>query len=207
MTHAPREADLVDACNIPAQRPWSHVIKNGHTARIIDVHGRQAVDALIYCAATRRSATRPGHRARQRLALRRLRDAADLQPRRASPPTPAGATTPRRGAARAKATPCAYGEAARYQHACRENFLVELSKHGLTKRDVVANLNFLMNVPIDPSGDFMIVDGLSRGGNFVDVTAALDILLVISNCPQMNNPGNGFDPTPVRVEIRGPGAL
>jgi len=71
----------------------------------------------------------------------------------------------------------------------------------LTKRDIVANLNFFMNVPIDPSGKFTVVDGISVPGNYVDVTADMDVLFVISNCPQVNNPCNGFNPTPVRVVI------
>jgi uncharacterized protein len=95
-----------------------------------------------------------------------------------------------------------FGEPTKYQHACRENFILELSKHGLTKRDIVSNLNFFMNVPIDPSGNFTVVDGISAPGNHVDVTAEIDVLFVISNCPQVNNPCNGFNPTPIRVEIR-----
>jgi urea carboxylase-associated protein 1 len=94
-----------------------------------------------------------------------------------------------------------FGEPTRYQHACRENFILELSKHGLTKRDIVSNLNFFMEVPIEPSGDFTVLDGLSAPGNHVDVTADMDVLFVISNCPQINNPCNGFNPTPIRVEV------
>ena len=45
-----------------------------------------------------------------------------------------------------------FGEHTRYLHSCRENFLLELAKHGLSKRDIVANVNFFMNVPIDPRG-------------------------------------------------------
>jgi uncharacterized protein YcgI (DUF1989 family) len=76
-------------------------------------------------------------------------------------------------------------------HACRENFILEKSKHGLNKRDIVANPNFFMNVPIDPSGAFTVADGISAPGNYVDVTADMDVLFVISNCPQVNNPCNG----------------
>jgi uncharacterized protein len=77
----------------------------------------------------------------------------------------------------------------------------------LTKRDIVANLNFFMNVPIDPSGNFTVVDGISAPGNYVDITADMDVIFVISNCPQINNPCNGFNPTPIRVMITDPPAL
>jgi uncharacterized protein len=94
-----------------------------------------------------------------------------------------------------------FGEQTKYQHACRENFILELAKHGLGKRDIVPNLNFFMNVPIDPSGNFTVVDGLPGSGHYVDLTAEMDVLCVISNCPQVNNPCNGFNPTPVRVLV------
>ena len=92
----------------------------------------------------------------------------------------------------------------KYQHACRENFILELSRHGCRKRDIVANVNFFMNVPIDPSGNFTVVDGISAPGDYVDLAAEMDVLCVISNCPQINNPCNGFNPTPIRVEITDP---
>ena len=65
----------------------------------------------------------------------------------------------------------------------------------------VANLNFFMKVPIDQNGHFMVVEGISAPGSYVDVTADIDLIFVISNCPQVNNPCNGFDPTPIRVLI------
>jgi len=94
-----------------------------------------------------------------------------------------------------------FGETTKYQHACRENFLLEFAKHGMSKRDIVANVNFFMNVPIDPSGNFTVVDGISAPGAYVDLRADMDVLCVISNCPQINNPCNGFNPTPIRVLI------
>lgn len=94
-----------------------------------------------------------------------------------------------------------FGETTKYLHACRENFLLELAKYDMSKRDIVANVNFFMNVPIEPSGDFTVVDGISEPGGYVDLRAEMDVLCVISNCPQINNPCNGFDPTPIQVLI------
>jgi uncharacterized protein len=85
-----------------------------------------------------------------------------------------------------------FGEPTKYQHAGPENFLLEFAKHGMAKRDIVANVNFLMNVPIDAAGNFSVVDGISTPGGFVDLLAAdMDVLCVLSNCPQINNPCNG----------------
>ena len=198
----------VYVCEIAAERPWSCVLARGQTLRIVDVHGCQAVDALLY----RADDTKERYSAQDTLRVQgsayihlgtqlisnrgrvMARITADSCGRH---DTSAGCCSCESNAVR-------YGEAAKYLHACRENFLLELSKWGLGKRDLTANLNFFMNVPIAPSGAFMIVDGVSRPGDCVEVTAEMDVLFVISNCPQVNNPCNGFEPTPVRIEIRGP---
>jgi uncharacterized protein YcgI (DUF1989 family) len=86
-------------------------------------------------------------------------------------------------------------------HACRENFLFEGAKHGLAKRDLVSNINFFMNVPILPDGAMAIADGVSAPGDYVELRADMDVLVLVSNCPQVNNPCNGFRPTPVRMVI------
>ena len=79
--------------------------------------------------------------------------------------------------------------------------LYKYDSRGMSKRDVVPNINLFMNVPIKPTGEMTIVDGISAPGDYVELKAEMDVLLVISNCPQINNPCNGFDPTPVRVLV------
>ena len=80
---------------------------------------------------------------------------------------------------------------------------MELARHGMTKRDIPANINFFMNVPISANGAMTVDDGISAPGDHVEMVAEMDVLCVISNCPQINNPCNGFDPTPIRVVIKG----
>jgi uncharacterized protein YcgI (DUF1989 family) len=74
----------------------------------------------------------------------------------------------------------------------------------MSKRDIVNNVNFFMNVPVLQNGELVIDDGLSDPGGYVDLRAEMDTLVVISNCPQVNNPCNGFVPTPIRVVIGDP---
>jgi urea carboxylase-associated protein 1 len=105
------------------------------------------------------------------------------------------------GACSCEANTVRFGHQTRYMHACRDNFLIEVSKHGMTKRDIVPNINFFMNVPILADGRLAIVDGVSHPGDYVELRAEMDVLAVISNCPQVNNPCNGFNPTPARVLI------
>jgi hypothetical protein len=199
------EADAVYAQDVPAEAPWSHIIKRGQTLRIIDSEGQQAVDALLY------NAYDPAERYSAQDTLRTQGSAYidfgtslisnnDRVMARITADTCGGHDTSA-GCCSCESNAVRFGEATKYQHACRENFILELSKHGLGKRDIVANLNFFMNVPIEPSGAFNVVDGVSAPGNYVDVTAEMDVLFVISNCPQVNNPCNGFNPTPIRLVI------
>jgi urea carboxylase-associated protein 1 len=84
---------------------------------------------------------------------------------------------------------------------CRDNFLRALARHGLGKKDIVANINFFMYVPIGDDGRMAIVDGRSRPGDHVDLEAEMDVLAVLSNCPQINNPANGYNPTPIELIV------
>ena len=91
----------------------------------------------------------------------------------------------------------------RFMHACRQSFVKALvgSGRGFEKRDIAHNINFFMNVPVTPDGALTFEDGVSAPGKYVELRAEMDVLAVISNCPQLNNPCNAYDPTPVRLLI------
>jgi len=206
----PDPSTAIHVEEVPAERPWSRVLKRGQTLRIVDIEGQQAVDALLYCLDV------PGERYSAQDTLRTQGSAylalgTKLVSNRGRVMASITADTcgqhdTSAGCCSCESNAVRFGEATRYQHACRENFILELAKHGLGKRDIVPNLNFFMNVPIDPSGNFTVVDGLPGSGHYVDLTAEMDVLCVISNCPQVNNPCNGFNPTPVRVLVWDPPA-
>jgi urea carboxylase-associated protein 1 len=193
---------------IPANQPWSGIVEKGQILRIIDLEGCQAVDTLFYDAHDhqRRYSAQdtilaqgaPYVSTGTRLIAN---DGALLGTVIADS---CGRHDTSAGACSCEANTVRFGMHTRFMHACRENFVLEVGRHGMTKRDVVPNINFFMNVPIEPSGKLAIVDGVSAPGDYVDVLAARDILCVISNCPQINNPCNGFDPSPVRVLIFDP---
>ena len=92
----------------------------------------------------------------------------------------------------------------RYMHACRQTFLKTAAVEGLSKRDLAPNVNFFMNVPVTPEGKLTFEDGISEPGKYVELEAETDTLVVISNCPQLNNPCNAYNPTPVRVLLWNP---
>jgi urea carboxylase-associated protein 1 len=84
---------------------------------------------------------------------------------------------------------------------CRDNFLKILGEFGLGKKDIVSNVNFFMSVPVHADGSMAVSDGISKPGDFVDLYAEMDVLAAISNCPQIFNPANGYNPTPIRVIV------
>ena len=198
-------ASAVYAQEIPAERPWSRVVTRGQTLRIIDSEGQQAVDALLYCVAdtaerySAQDTLRTQGSAYIDLGTRLISNRGRVMARITADSS--GRHDTSAGCCSCESNAVRFGEPTRYQHACRENFILELSKYGMTKRDIVANLNFFMNVPIEPDGNFTVVDGISAPGNYVDIAMEMDVIFAISNCPQVNNPCNGFNPTPIRVVI------
>jgi len=195
---------------IRARAPWSHVVRAGQTMRIVDLEGNQAVDCVLYVAddpTERYSApdTIVGQRNVYLVAgtVLRTTEGRALM-------TVTGTTCERHdtlgGACSKESNTLRYGHHTYAQHACVENFVHEHLRHGLGKRDIQSNINWFMNVPVEADGSLGIVDGISAPGLWVDLRAELDTLVIISNCPQVNNPCNGFDPTPVRIIVTEPEA-
>ncbi|MGW0043353.1 urea amidolyase associated protein UAAP2 [Rhodococcus sp. NPDC003348] len=190
---------------VGSRGPWSAVVRAGDVLTIVDLHGNQAVDTLIYAAADRtaRYDAAATVTAQRNLFLTtgsvlRAQDGTALM-------TIVGDEVGNHdtvgGACSQESNTLRYGHHTRHQHACVENFLIEGAKWGLGKRDLVSNINFFMNVPVDADGTLGIVDGLSAPGKRLALRAEIDALVLVSNCPQINNPCNGFDPTEVRMIV------
>lgn len=195
---------------VPARAPWSRVIPRGHRLRITDLEGNQAVDFLVYDAhdLDLRYDVSVTIATQGNIFLTTgsvLRDG-EGGPLMTVVDDTCGRHDTIGGACSCESNTVRYGHHTRHQHACVENFLTSLLPHGRGKRDIVSNVNWFMNVPVEADGALGIVDGLSGPGQYVELEAARDVLAVISNCPQVNNPCNGFDPTPVQVTVHpGPG--
>ncbi|OZM81796.1 urea amidolyase associated protein UAAP2 [Pseudonocardia sp. MH-G8] len=202
-------AEVILDEHVAARAPWSAVVAAGDVLTIVDLHGNQAVDCLLYAAAdtaVRYSAPETIRRQRSIVlttgSVLRADTGAALMTVVADE---VGVHDTLGGACSQESNSLRYGEHTRQQHACVENFLLEGARWGLGKRDLVSNINWFMNVPIDPDGALGIVDGLSAPGKRVALRAEVDTLVLVSNCPQVNNPCNGFDPTPVRMIVTRPG--
>jgi urea carboxylase-associated protein 1 len=190
---------------VAANAGWSAIVPEGHTLTIIDLAGNQAVDFLVYNAAD----TAERYSAADTITLQgniflttgSVLMSSERRPLMTVVEDTCGRHDTIGGACSKESNTLRYGHHTRGQHACVENFLAEGAKWGLGKRDLVSNVNWYMNVPVEEDGTLGIVDGISSPGLRVALRAETDVLVLISNCPQVNNPCNGFDPTPVRLDI------
>ncbi|OMB84587.1 urea amidolyase associated protein UAAP2 [Mycolicibacterium conceptionense] len=198
---------VVDEIVVP-RAPWSKIVRAGDVLTIVDLHGNQAVDTLFYGAHdhTVRYSAPATIAAQGNIFLTTgsvLRDS-DGAPMLTIVDDEVGNHDTLGGACSQESNTLRYGHHTKHQHACVENFIGEGARWGLTKADIVSNINFFMNVPVDPDGSLGIVDGLSAPGKTVSLRAEIDTLVLVSNCPQINNPCNGFDPTAVRMIVTRP---
>lgn len=188
---------------IPPGSHWAGVIKHGHMLRIIDLEGKQAVDFLCYNAAH----PEERYNAADTIKLAGtifLTAGHKLYGDRGRPlftivQDTCGYHDTIGGCCSAESNLLRYGM--RDTTNCRDTFLRGLAEFGLGTKDIVANVNFFMYVPVGADGQMAIADGRSRPGDFVDLQAEMDALAVLSNCAQIYNPANGFNPTPIRVIV------
>lgn len=190
---------------VPARAPWLHHVAAGQTLRIVDLEGNQAVDFLLYSAQddAERYSAQDTVAAQGNLFLR---EGTVLRSNEGRAMMTITATSVDYhdtigGACSCESNTLRYGHHTKAEHACVENFLEANLREGRGKRDIVSNINFFMNVPVEPDGSLGIVDGISAPGLTVDLRAEIDVIVVVSNCPQINNPCNGFNPTPVRMIV------
>lgn len=194
-----------------AGEPWTKIVKQGQFFRIVDLEGNQAVDTLFFNAnhALERYSATDTIRAQNKLYLTTgsklysnfgnimLTIVADT----------CGRHDTLGGACAAESNTVRYALEKYPMHSCRDNFLHALAHDtaceqlGMSKRDIPSNINFFMNVPVTEEGGLEFVDGISAPGKYVEMRAEMDVFVLISNCPQLNNPCNAYNPTPIRLLV------
>ena len=192
---------------VAARAPWSHVVPAGHVLRIVDLEGNPAVDCILSAAhdpVERYSAAETIVRQRNIF----LTVGSELVSSEGNVMMTIVADTCGRhdtigGACSRESNTMRYDFDREPMHACRDSFLCGVHEwgHGLGKRDITCNINFFMNVPVTPEGGLTFADGISAPGRHVEMRAERDVIALISNCPQLNNPCNAYNPTPVEVLI------
>lgn len=192
---------------LKAGEPWLNIVKKGQIVRFLDLEGNQAVDTIFYNANNledrydaQRTITAQGSIY--------LTTGSKLLSNEGNVLLTIVADTCGRhdtlgGACAAETNQVRYALEKRPMHSCRDNYLIAIqhSELALDKRDIVSNVNFFMNVPVTPEGGLTFEDGISAPGKYVEMRAEMDVVVLISNCPQLNNPCNAYNPTPVRVLI------
>ncbi|HVE15993.1 MAG TPA: urea amidolyase associated protein UAAP2 [Chthoniobacterales bacterium] len=202
-----RAEDAVYRQVIPAGDGWLHRIARGQTLRILDLEGNQAADTLFYNADDLAERYSAQDTIREQGGIY-LTTGTQLMSNRVRPMLTITADTCGRhdtlgGACAAESNMVRYALDKRFMHACRDTFLLQIAQSGLplTKRDLTHNINFFMNVPVTPEGGLKFDDGVSDPGKYVEMRAEMDVICLLSNCPQLNNPCNAYNPTPVEVLI------
>lgn len=187
---------------------WFYELKAGETLRIVDLEGNQAVDTLFFDAADPRDRYSAVDTIREQgnvyltVGSRLLAASGNVLVEITA--DTCGRHDTLGGACAAESNQVRYDLDKLYMHSCRDSFLLALAEHdrtGLSKRDLGHNVNFFMNVPVTPEGGLTFADGISEPGKYVEVTAARDVLVLVSNCPQLNNPCNAYNPTPVEMIV------
>jgi urea carboxylase-associated protein 1 len=192
---------------LPAGQGWTHELGPGDVFRIVDLEGNQAVDTLFFNSKNldeRYSAvdTLREQRNIYLTAGTRLLSS-EGRPLLTIVADTCGRHDTLGGACSAESNQVRYDLGKKYMHNCRDSFLLALARYGrgMTKRDLPSNINFFMNVPVTPAGELTFADGVSGAGRYVEMRSETDVLVLISNCPQLNNPCNAYNPTPVRLLV------
>jgi hypothetical protein len=200
--------DAVSREIVPAGDYYMKVVKAGQTFRILDLEGNQAADTLFYNAhdpSERYSAVdtiREQGNVYLTAGTRLLSNEQNLMLEIVA--DTCGRHDTLGGACATESNTVRYALEKKCMHACRDSWMLAVAEHeefGMTKRDITHNINFFMNVPVTPEGGLTFADGISAPGKYVEMKAAMDVIVLISNCPQLNNPCNGYNPTPVEVLI------
>ncbi len=183
-------------------------VNKGQTCRILDLEGNQAADTLFYSAndISERYSAMDTIREQGNVYLSA---GTTLQSNLSRPMLTITADTCGRhdtlgGACATESNTVRYDLEKRCMHACRDSWMLAIAENeaiGLTKRDITHNINFFMNVPVTEAGGLTFEDGISAPGKYIEMRADMDVLVLISNCPQLNNPCNGYNPTPVEFLV------
>lgn len=192
---------------VEAGDPFVFEIAKGQSVRIVDLEGNQAVDTIFYNAHDYADRYSAQDTIREQANIYLTTGTRLLSTNGNILLTITADTCGRHdtlgGACATESNMVRYDISKGHMHACRNSFLkgLQLWNHGMDKRDITSNINFFMNVPVTPEGQLTFEDGVSDAGKYVELEAEMDVLMVISNCPQLNNPCNGYNPTPVQILI------
>lgn len=202
------KVDAIYTQAVEAGDYWLETVTKGQTIRILDLEGNQAADTLFFNAhdTSERYSSMDTVREQGNLYLTA---GTELKSNLGNTLLTITADTCGRhdtigGACATESNTVRYSLEKKCMHACRDSWMLAIAQKPefkITKRDITHNINFFMNVPVTPEGGLTFEDGISGAGKYVELQAQMDVHVLISNCPQLNNPCNGYNPTPIEVII------
>ncbi|TDF92610.1 urea amidolyase associated protein UAAP2 [Paenibacillus piri] len=201
------EEDAIYNGIIPAGDGWMNELQPGQVLRIVDLEGNQAADTLFFDADHPDEhysavATIAGQANIYLTAGSVLRSESGKELLKIVADT-CGRHDTLGGACSAQSNTVRYSHDKLPMHSCRDTFMLQMSQYDgrYTKRDLAPNINFFMNVPVTPEGGLEFADGVSAPGCYVELQSLCRTMVLISNCPQLNNPCNAYNPTPIKLLI------
>lgn len=207
--HALPSGTIIEDTVVPARAPWSGRLKAGQVLRLIDLEGQQAIDFLCFGTEPFEGQVERYHmpntiKVPKALTLGKgsVLRSQFARPMMTIAEDSCGGHDTIFGCCSFAVDQVRYGK--QNGECCQRNFEREMARHDLGPEHVVANVNLFMNVPVASDGHVEITDSQSKAGDFVDLRADMDVLAVLSNCPQELNPAAGDGPTPIRAIIYAP---
>lgn len=192
---------------IPAGQGWMHPLLKGQVLRIVDLEGNQGLDFLCYDLHNPEdhySSTQTVVRQKKlyinagtvlvtesgKELLKMVADTCTCHDTMG-------------GACATESNTVRYGHHTLHMRTCRDVFIEMIAEHAdqYSKVDLVPNVNLFAQILKLPDGRFEFLDGISKPGSYVEFEAMNDTMILISNCPQINNPCSGFAPTTNQLVI------
>ncbi|GAB2802447.1 urea carboxylase-associated family protein [Halomonas shantousis] len=203
-----RPENAVSRTIVDAGDHYIGIVKTGQTLRILDLEGNQAADTLFFNAHDTAERYSAMDTIREQGAVYLTAGSKLLSSEGNVMLTVTADTCGRHdtlgGACASESNTVRYDLEKRHMHSCRDNWMQAIANHpeyAITKRDITHNINFFMNVPVTAEGGLTFADGISAPGKYVEMVAEMDVVVLVSNCPQLNNPCNGYNPTPIELLV------
>lgn len=202
-----REEDAKYSKVLGSGEAWRIEMLQGQSLRIIDLEGNQSADTMIYDIDN----PEDHYGAMATIVMQKnvyLTTGTILRAQSGKPLMEITADLTGRhdtigGSCSSQCNSVRHGRDKRYMHNCRDSFMLQFAEdnHGFMKRDFAPNINFFMNVPVLEDEGPQFSDGVSAPGKYVEIKAIEHVMVFVSNCPQLNNPCNAYNPTPIKLLI------
>ena len=188
---------------VEPKMPWSGIVEKGKTLTITDLEGQQAVDFLCYDAdnPTDRFSATNTVKVQGNIYIEEgsVLIADSGKPLLTVVEDTVGRHDTIYGCCSNPNNLLRYG--VETTESCYTNFEGELARLGMGREAIVPNVNWFMSVPVLEDGSAGVATAALQPGSFVRLQAECNVLAVLSNCPQMHNPCNGYNPTAIKVTI------